>query len=51
MVETRVCSLEQDRLLWVGSSDTLDPTNTNAVIRDLARVIATELEKVGVLSP
>ena len=50
-VETRVYSLEQDRLLWVGSSDTLDPTDTNAVIRDRARVIAGELRKVGVLAP
>ena len=45
----RVCSLE--RLLWVGGSDTRYPTDTNAVIRGLARAIATDFTKVGVLAP
>lgn len=51
MVETRVYSLEQDRLLWAGSSETQDPTKTAEVIRDIASVVAKELAKAGVLAP
>lgn len=50
MVETRVYSLEQEKLLWVGSSQTKNPNDATAVIRDLARVIANELKKAGMLA-
>ncbi len=50
MVETRVYSLEQDKLLWAGSSQTQNPSDANDVIHDLAVVIAKELKKAGVLT-
>ena len=50
MVETRVYSLEQEKLLWVGSSETTNPTSSGDVVKDLADAVAKQLEKAGVLT-
>ncbi len=49
MVDTRVYSIEQDKLLWTGSSETLNPESSADVIRDLSTQVTKQLEKVGVL--
>lgn len=49
MVDTRVYSIEQDKLLWSGSSETLNPESSAEVIRDLSKLVTIQLEKVGVL--
>ena len=49
LVETRVYSLEQEKLLWAGSSGTMNPSGSNDVIRDLSEAVAKRLESSGVL--
>ena len=49
MVDTRVYSIEQDKLLWTGSSETLNPESSGDVIRDLSKEVTKQLEKAGVL--
>lgn len=49
MVDTRVYSIEQDKLLWTGSSETLNPESAGDVIRDLSAELTRELESAGVL--
>lgn len=50
-VETRVYSLTQNRLLWVGTSQTLNPRSASTVIHQLAESVARELQSNGVLTP
>jgi hypothetical protein len=50
LVETRVYSIEQDKLLWSGSSSTLNPESSADVIRGLAVAVTSQLEKSGVLT-
>jgi hypothetical protein len=49
MVETRVYSIEQDKLLWTGSSETLNPESSGDVIRSLSSEVAKQLKASGVL--
>ena len=49
LVETRVYSLEQGRLLWAGSSETLNPSTSDDVVRELATGVAKEMQKVRLL--
>ncbi len=48
-VETRVYSLEQEKLLWAANSGTMNPSGSNDVIRDLSAAVAKRLEASGVL--
>lgn len=49
IVETRVYSLEQDKLLWAGTSETMNPDGTGEFMRTLAAGVAAQLEQAGVL--
>jgi hypothetical protein len=49
IVETRVYSLEQQKLLWTGTSATVNPDNSTDVVKDLSTAVARQLEKSGVL--
>jgi hypothetical protein len=49
-VETRVYSLEQEKLLWAGTSQTLNPSSTKDVVKDLSGAVKKQLEKSGVLT-
>ncbi len=51
LVETRVYSLDQERLLWAATSGTMNPSGSNDVVRDLAEAVAKRLESSGVLRP
>lgn len=50
-VETRVYSLEQDRLVWAGTSRTSDPSRVDKLILEVARKAADEMRKEGLLTP
>ena len=49
-VETLIYSLEQDKLLWAGMSETVDPSKLDSFIAQLASAIAVELKKQGLLA-
>jgi hypothetical protein len=50
LVETRVYSIAQERLLWAGTSETLNPSKSDDVIRSLAEAVSSQLKKAGILS-
>jgi len=50
VVETRVYSIDQDKLLWAGTSKTTDAKEVDKVIKDLVDATGKELKKEGVVS-
>lgn len=44
-IETRVYSLEQNKLVWAGQSRSTDPETLTELIEELSTAIASELEK------
>lgn len=48
-VETLVFSLEQDKLLWAGTSETTNPERTADFIREVANAAAGEMQKSGLI--
>ena len=48
-VETLVFSNVQDKLLWAGVSETMNPTRVDSLIHDVASGVARELQKNGLL--
>jgi hypothetical protein len=48
-VETLVYSLEQGGLVWAGVSRTVDPTQVDSFIAELAKAVADQMEKDGLL--
>jgi hypothetical protein len=50
-VETLVYSLEQNLLIWVGVSHTVDPDRVEGLVADLARAITEGMARDGLLGP
>jgi len=48
-VQTRVYSLRQNKLVWAGTSETLNPSSYADLINDLAQATAKELQSAGLL--
>ena len=48
-VQTRVYSLRQNKLVWAGTSETLNPGSYADLINDLAHATAKELQSAGLL--
>jgi hypothetical protein len=48
-VETLVFSLEQDRLVWAGRSETTNPSKVGAFVQELTAKVAAELKKEGLI--
>jgi hypothetical protein len=48
-VETLVYSLKDDKLLWAGMSDTIDPNTLSSFVRDIAKTAGNEMKKAGLL--
>jgi hypothetical protein len=48
-VETLVFSLEQDKLVWAGVSQTTNPTKVPEFIKQLTAKVASELKKQGLI--
>jgi hypothetical protein len=51
LVETRVYSLEQGRLLWAGSSETWNPSKSTDVVKDLSAAVARKLQEAELIKP
>ena len=49
-IETLVYDLEQNVLLWAGTSKTTNPTNRSAFIAELVTAASTEMRKAGVIA-
>jgi len=49
-VETLVYSLEQDQLVWAGVSRTVDPTQIDPFIAELATAVTKQMAKDGLLA-
>lgn len=50
-VETRVYSLEQNKLVWAGMSKSTDPDTLAQLIQELSAATASELQKAGLIRP
>jgi hypothetical protein len=50
-VETLIYSVQQDKLLWAGTSRTTNPNDLSALIGDVANAVTQELTKQGLLGP
>ena len=48
-VETNVYSVKDDKLIWSGLSETFNPKSTQALIGDVARAVAWDLKKQGLI--
>jgi hypothetical protein len=48
-VETLVYSLRQDKLLWGGVSETTDPSNLDAFIKEVVQEAGKEIQKSGLI--
>jgi hypothetical protein len=48
-IETRVYSLEQNKLVWAAQSRSTDPDTVTELIEELSAAIATELQKEGLI--
>ena len=44
-IETRIYSVADERVLWVGVSDAFDPADTRKTVRDVLQAVGTELRK------
>ena len=48
-VETLIFSLAQDKLVWVATSETTNPSNVNNLVRDLSRAAASQMRRQGLI--
>jgi len=49
IVETLVYSLEQDKRVWAGQSETTNPEKVGPFIKELVTKAASELKKQGLI--
>ena len=49
IVQTLVYSIDQDKLLWVGTSKTTNPEKTDLFVKQLADAAGREIKKTGLL--
>jgi len=50
-VETLVYSVNQDKLVWAGMSETTNPSKVDAFIKELSTGAIKEMKKAGLLVP
>jgi hypothetical protein len=50
-VETFVFSLPQNKMVWTGTSETINPKNAEKFVRTLATDIAGEMKRLGLVAP
>jgi hypothetical protein len=49
-VETLVYDVAEDKLLWGGVSETIDPTRVDSAIREIVDKAADEMKKQGLVT-
>jgi hypothetical protein len=50
LVETKVYSLEQNLLVWAGTSETWNPTRSDDVIRELSAAVSGEMQRARLIA-
>jgi hypothetical protein len=50
MVETLIYSIDQDKLVWAGTSKTTNPDKVGEVIKKLAGAVGSEVKKAGLIA-
>ncbi len=50
-IETLVYSLKQNKLVWASQSRTMNPSNVDGLVKDVANASARELRKQGLIGP
>jgi hypothetical protein len=50
-VETSIYSVTDDRLLWVGTTETVNPTSLPKLVEEIAAAVAKDMRKAGMLAP
>jgi hypothetical protein len=50
VIESNVYSIADDKLLWSGVSQTMNPSSVSQLIDDIARAVVADLEKRGLVS-
>ena len=48
-VETSIYSVRDDKLVWVGTTDTMNPNSVSALVKDVAKAVRKELERTGAI--
>jgi hypothetical protein len=48
-VETSIYSIAQDRLLWVGTTETVNPKSLSALIEEVSKAVRQELVREGAI--
>ena len=48
-VETSIYSVRDDKLVWVGTTDTMNPNSVSALVKDVAKTVRKELERTGAI--
>jgi len=48
-VETSIYSVRNDKLVWVGTTDTMNPNSVSALVKDVAKTVRKELERTGAI--
>ncbi len=48
-IETLVYSLEQNKLVWGGQSKTTNPSTVDGLVKDTAKKVAKELQRLGLI--
>ena len=48
-VETLIFDLSQDKLVWVATSQTMNPSDVQGLVRELARASASQLRRQGLI--
>lgn len=51
LVETKVYSLEQNMLIWAGTSETWNPSKSDDVIRELSAAVSKEMQRAHLIAP
>jgi hypothetical protein len=49
-VETLLYDLRQNKLVWAGESKTINPTDVDSFVADLAKAVSAELRKAGLVA-
>lgn len=50
-VETLLYDLSNDKLVWAGQSQTMNPSKAESFVRELVRAVGNELQKDGLVGP
>ena len=50
-IETSIYDLGTDQLLWVGTTETVNPSNVTDLIEDVAKAVAADMRSHGLLPP